>query len=73
MRLINGNQRKFALCEHLGKSGHAQPLRRNEEKLQAAFQVFHARLASRAAVEAGVDPRNTKAERGQLRRLVFHQ
>ena len=73
MRLINGDQRQFALGQHLGKSGHAQPLRRDEEKLQIASQIVRAHLTGRAALQAGVNARHTQAKRGQLRRLIFHE
>ena len=45
----------LALGQHLGKAGDAQPLRRDEEELQAAVEVVDAGLARGGAVAAGVD------------------
>ena len=73
VRLVDGDQRQLALGQHLGEAGHAQPLRRDEEKLQRALQIIHAGLAGHAAVKAGVNPRHSQAQRGELGGLVVHQ
>ena len=73
MRLINRNQRRFALRQHLRKPRHPQPLRRNKQKLQLALQIVDAGLPRHRPVQAGVNSRYTQPQRGELCRLVFHQ
>ena len=34
VRLVDGDQRRLALRQHLGEAGHAQPLGRDEQELQ---------------------------------------
>ena len=63
MRFVDGDERRLALGQHLGKPRHAQPFRRNEEELQAAIQIIHASLPRLRPVEAGVNPPHTQAER----------
>jgi hypothetical protein len=73
MRLVNGDQRRLALGQHLAEARHAQPLRRNEEELQRSMQVIHAGLPRLRPVEAGVNPPHAQAQRSELGRLVLHQ
>ena len=73
MGFVNGDQRRLALGQHLAEARHAQPLRRNEEELQAAIQVIHASLPRLRPVEAGVNPPHPQAERQELGRLILHQ
>ena len=61
MRLIDGDQARLALRQHLRKSGHAQSLRRDEEKLQLAVEVVDAGLARSPAVAAGMDALHREA------------
>ena len=63
MRFVDGDQRRLALGQHLAEARHAQPLRRNEEELQAAIQIIHAGLPRLRPVEAGVNPPHPQAER----------
>ena len=73
MRLVDGDQRRLALGQHLAEARNPQPLRRNEEELQRALQIIHAGLARLRAVQAGVNPPHAQTERGELGRLIFHQ
>ena len=73
VRLVDGDERGLALGEHLGKAGNAQPLRRDEEELQAAVEVVDAGLARGLAVEPGVDARDAEAACCELGRLVVHE
>ena len=66
MRLVDGDQRQLALGQHLGKSGHAQPLRRDEQELQIAVADNRAHLTRRAALQAGVNARHAQAQRRSL-------
>ena len=52
MRLIDGDQSELLFGQHFGKSGNAQALRRDEQKLQLASQIVCAYLACRAALHA---------------------
>ena len=73
MRLVNGNQRKLLLPQHLRKPRHPQPLWRNEKELQCSLQIVRACLPRHTAVQPGVNARHVEPQRGQLGRLVFHQ
>ena len=73
MRLIDSDQGQLPLGQHLHKSRHPQPLRRNKQELQAPVQIIRARLPRHRALESGVNPRHAQPQRSQLRRLVFHQ
>ena len=61
VRLINGNQRQRPLRQHLRKSRHPQPLRRNKQELQRPLQIIHARLPRHAPLQPGMDPRHLAA------------
>jgi hypothetical protein len=73
MRFVNRDQRRLALGQHLAEARHAQPLRRNEEELQAAIQVIHAGLPRLRPAEAGVNPPHSQAKQQELGCLVLHQ
>jgi hypothetical protein len=59
--------------EHLGKTGNAQALRGDEEKIERAAQVIDAGLARDGTIEGGVDASNAKSAGSKLGNLVFHQ
>ena len=73
VRLINSNQRKRALRQHLRKSGNPQPLRSNKKELKIAIEIVRTRLPRSSAVHAGMNPRHLEPKRNELRSLVFHQ
>ena len=73
MRLVNGDQRRLALGQHLAEARNPQTLRRNEEELQRSREVIHAGLPRLRPVEAGVNPCNAQSQRRELGCLVFHQ
>ena len=73
MRLIDGDQRRLSLGQHLAEARNSQPLRRNEEELQRPREVIHAGLPRLSPVEAGVNSRYAQSQRRELGRLVFHQ
>ena len=73
VRLVDGDERRLALAQHLGKAGDAQPLRRDEEKLQAAVQVVDAGLARALAIQSGVNARDLQTACRELGGLIFHE
>ena len=52
---VDGNQGRLAFRKHLRETGHAEPFRRDEQKLQFAVEVIHAGLARGPAVPAGMN------------------
>ena len=73
VRLVDGDQGGRALGEHLGEAGHAQPLGRDEEEVEAPVEVLAARAARGGAVATGVDALGGEALRDELADLVLHQ
>ena len=73
VRLVDGDQRRLALGQHLREAGDAQALRRDEEELQRAVEVVDAGLARGGAVAAGVDALHGEAALLELGHLIFHQ
>src|SRR5471032_2108447 len=71
--LVNGNQVRLPLGQHLEEPGNAQPLRGDEQKLQVAVEVVHASLARSGAVAPGMDALNGEASFFELGGLIFHQ
>ena len=63
----------FRFASISGKPAHAQPLRRDEEKLQLAVQIIDAHLARGRAIAPGVDAFHREAAFPQLGELIFHQ
>ena len=55
MRLIDRDQRRFPLRQHLRKPGHAQALGRDEQELQLAVQIIDTNLPRRRAVASRMD------------------
>ena len=71
--LVNGDERGRTFGEHLGKTGNAQSLRCDEEKVERAGKIVDAGLTRDGAVEAGVNARDAQVECGELGDLVFHE
>ena len=63
MRLINRNERKSFLGQHLREPRHAQTLRRDEQELKAPIQIVHTRLPRYAALQSRVNPRYAQSQR----------
>ena len=72
MRLIDGDQGRLSLGQHLRETGDSQPLRRDEQKLQLAIEVIKAGLARSGAVAARMDAGDGEAPLLELRNLIFH-
>ena len=62
VRLVDRDERRLALGEHLGKARDAQALRRDEEKVELAGEVIDASLPGGGAVAAGVDALDRAAQ-----------
>ena len=73
MRLVDRDQDRLALGQHFGKTGHAQPLGRNEQKIQLAPQILDADLARHHPVTTGVNAIGPQSQLAQLGNLIFHQ
>ncbi len=73
VRLVDGDERRLALAQHLGKARDAEPLRRDEEKLQAAAEVVDAGLARDLAIQPGVNARHLQPACRELGCLVLHE
>ena len=73
VRLVDRDQRRCALGEHLGKARHAQALGCDEQKVERAREVVETNLPRRRAVAPGMDALGAKALLAELRHLVFHQ
>ena len=73
VRLVDRDQNRLALGEHLGEAGDREALRRDEQEVEAARQVVDAGLARRGAVAAGMDALGGEADLAQLRHLVLHE
>ncbi len=61
------------LGQHFGKARHGQPFGRDEQEVEAAFEVVEASLARILAAAARVDALGAEAVRLELGDLVFHQ
>ena len=72
VRLVDGDEGRFAFCKHLRETGHTEPLRRDEQKLQFATQVIQAGLARGRTVTAGMDAVGGEAALLELAYLIFH-
>jgi len=53
--LVNGDEGQRSFAQHIGETGDAQALRRDEEELQLTAEVIQAGLARLGARAAGVD------------------
>ena len=73
VRLVDSDERGLTLGEHFNETGNTQPLRREEEELQLAVEVFAADFARGGAVHPGMNAADAQAERGELGELVFHE
>ena len=73
MRLVDGDQRRVSLREHLGKTRDAQTLRRDEEEVEIALQIVETHLTRFRSIAARVDALGTEALILQLRDLVLHE
>ena len=71
--LVDGDERRLALAQHLGEAGDAQPFRRDKEEVEIAAEVVHASLPRECAIKAGVNARDREAERGEARCLIVHE
>jgi hypothetical protein len=59
--LVDGDQGRRALGQHLGEAGHAQALGGDEQEVELAGEVIDAGLARLGAAAAGVDALGAKA------------
>ena len=71
--LINGNEDRFPSCKHLGKARYGQPLRSDEEEIQAPLKVFPADLTRCNGCPAGMNPRCFEPLLLETCRLILHQ
>ncbi len=71
--LVDGDEGRLALGEHLGEAGDAHALGGDEEELEGAVEVVAAGLAGLLAVEPGVDAGDLEAGGGELVGLIVHQ
>ena len=60
MRFIDGDEGRFALREHLGKTTDAQTLRGDKQELQSAVEIVDADLARSGAIAPGMDASTAK-------------
>ena len=65
MRLIDRDQARLSFGEHLREAPHAQPLRRNEQKVELPVQVLQANFARCRPVAARMDSLGREPERLQ--------
>ena len=68
VRLVDGDQGRLALGQHLGEAGDAQALGRDEEEVEPAVEVVDAGLARGAAVAAGVDALHARSRAAEASR-----
>ena len=73
MRFVDRYQGGLTPRQHFRKTRDAQPLGRDEQELQAAFQIVDADLARVGAAAAGVNALGAQASFAELGDLVFHQ
>ena len=71
--LVNSDQGQRPLCEHLGKAGDREPLRRHEEKIERAVEIVLTDSPRGKTVTTRVDSLGGDAELLERRHLVFHQ
>jgi hypothetical protein len=71
--LVDGDEGRGLLAEHLGEAGHGEALGGEEQEIELAAQVVPAGLARGLAVDARVDARGAEALGEELVGLVIHQ
>ena len=73
VRLVDGDQRRLALGQHLRETRDRQALGGDEQEVEAALEVVEAGLARVLAATAGMDALGAKALLLELCHLVFHE
>ncbi len=73
MGLVDGDERGFALGEHLGEAGDAEEFGGDEEEVEAAFEVGAGGFAEVFTGQAGVDAGDAEVEGREFGGLVVHK
>ena len=73
VRFVDRDQGRAATLQEFDEAGHAEPLGRDEEKVEFAVAVEPAGLPRLVARPARVDALGAQPDLAQFRRLVLHQ